>query len=128
MEEQIIENRGRRYIPKALKLEILRENQDEGVPISVLARKHGIHPITVYQWRRSQMSDEENELTPEKIKALILENQSLKSQVKTLKSKVGDLCITNEILEVALDIAKKKVLLKQANLAVKSKPSKSSKS
>ena len=127
MEGTINETPRRRCTPKALKFEILKEHREHRVPISVLARRHGIHPITVYQWKRAHMTEDQSELSPEKMRSLLLENQTLKQQVKALKEKVGDLCISNEILETALEIAKKKALLKEVNSAGNSKPLKNSK-
>jgi hypothetical protein len=68
-----------------------------------------------------------DDLNPAQIKTLLQELQALKKENTTLKTKVADLVVSQEILEVALDIAKKKALLKQAQLAEKSKSSKNSK-
>lgn len=68
-----------------------------------------------------------DDLNPTQIKTLLQELQALKKENTTLKTKVADLVVSQEILEVALDIAKKKALLKQAQLAEKSKSSKNSK-
>jgi hypothetical protein len=74
--------------------------------------------------RDDQGSDD---LNPAQVKALLQELQALKKENTTLKTKVADLVVSQEILEVALDIAKKKALLKQVQSAGKSKSSKSSK-
>ena len=72
-------------------------------------------------------NQENDDLNPAQVKALLQELQSLKKENTTLKTKVADLVVSQEILEVALDIAKKKALLKQVQSAEKSKRSKSSK-
>ena len=118
--------RTRNSIKHHQKLMILKENQEDGVPISILARKHGIHPITIYQWKR-KMSQDDQELSLEKIKEILLENERLKKENKNLKVKVADLSIDTEILKDALDIVKKKSLLRQAELQQKSKNSKNTK-
>ena len=105
---------------------ILKENRDDGVPISILARKHGIHPITIYQWKK-KMDQDENELSMDKIKEILFENERLKKENKNLKVKVADLSIDTEILKDALDIVKKKSLLRQAKSQLKSKNSKNKK-
>ena len=98
-----IYSRSRAYLTNSQKLMILKENRDDGVPISILARKHGIHPITIYQWKK-KMDQDENELSIDKIKEILLENERLKKENKNLKIKVADLSIDTEILKDALDI------------------------
>jgi len=39
----------RKRISREQKFNILSEHQENGTPISELARLHGIHPITIYQ-------------------------------------------------------------------------------
>lgn len=114
----------RRYFTREQKLQIIQEHRGKGIPISQLARQNGIHPITIYQWKRL-MSESDDQLSPTKIKELLLENQRLKQENKALKVKVGDLAVTNDILNDALDIAKKRALLKQAQLQESSKKQKS---
>lgn len=130
MESQIrILGPARRMFAREFKLQILKENRENGVPISVLARKHGIHPITIYQWRRNQMSQDDSKkdlMSSNKLRELLLENERLKNENKTLKSKVGDLFLDKEILEAALAVVKKKSLLRQAGLEGKSKKKKDS--
>ena len=116
-------SRTRNYFTHNQKLLILKENREDGIPISILARKHGIHPITIYQWKR-KMSQDEQELSLEKIKDILLENERLKRENKNLKVKVADLSMDTEILKDALDLVKKKSLLKQAKLQHKSENSK----
>lgn len=121
-----IYSRPRTYLTNSQKLMILKENRDDGVPISILARKHGIHPITIYQWKK-KMDQDENDLSIDKIKEILLENERLKKENKNLKIKVADLSIDTEILKDALDIVKKKSLLRQAESQLKSKNSKNTK-
>lgn len=118
-------NSGKRsYFTREQKLQIIQEHRDKGIPISQLARQNGIHPITIYQWKRL-MNESDDQLDPAKIKELLLENQRLKQENKALKVKVGDLAVTNDVLNDALDIAKKRALLKQAQLQEQSKKQKS---
>lgn len=108
------------------KEQIIREHTEHGVPISQLARRNGINAVTVYQWKRNMNHDDES-ITPEKIQELILEISKLKAENKQLKFKVADLAVSNDILTDALEIAKKRELLKQAKLLEKSKQQKNSK-
>jgi transposase-like protein len=95
----------RRRFSKAQKEQILQEHREQGVPISQLARKNGIHAVTVYQWKRNMTQDDES-ITPEKIRELLSEISKLKLENKQLKFKVADLSVTNgtsSTLPVCLD-------------------------
>jgi transposase-like protein len=127
MENQPPQSRVRAFFSKDERSQILKEHRDQGVPISVLARKYGMHPITLYQWKRKEVAMEDDELTPEQMRELLLENRKLKRELKTLKAKVGDLVVTNEILETAVDILKKRNMERLIEQAEKSKRSKDSK-
>ena len=126
MEESVNYVGSRRYFSRVQKEQILREHTEQGVPISQIARKNGINAITVYQWKRN-MNQEDESITPEKIKELLLEIRNLKSENKNLKIKVADLAVSNDILTDAIEIAKKREILKQALLLEKSKKQKNSK-
>ena len=101
---------------------IIKEHYSQGISIPVLARKYGVHAITLYSWKR-QMNHkkEESPINLEYIQKLIEENDQLKSEVQTLKAKVGDLSIKNDILKDGLEIVQKKALLKALQPPKKSK-------
>jgi len=126
METEIIYTGTRRYLSRQQKEEILREHRELGIPIAQLARKNGINAVTIYQWKRNMNQDDES-ITPEKIRELLSENSKLKSEIKTLKTVVADLSVTNNILADAIEIAKKREFLKQVELAAKSKNPKNTK-
>jgi transposase-like protein len=126
MDSEIHYTGTRRYLSRQQKEEILREHLDHGVPIAQLARKNGINAVTIYQWKRNMNQDDES-ITPDKVRELILEISKLKTENTYLKVKVADLAVTNDILSDAIEIAKKRTLLKQAELAAKSKNQKNSK-
>jgi transposase-like protein len=126
METESIYTGTRRYLSRQQKEEILREHTDLGVPIAQLARKNGINAVSIYQWKRNMNQDDES-ITPEKIRELLLEISKLKNENKHLKVKVADLSVTNDILTDAIEIAKKRAILKQVELAAKSKNLKNSK-
>jgi transposase-like protein len=126
METESIYTGTRRYLSRQQKEAILREHTDLGVPIAQLARKNGINAVSIYQWKRNMNQDDES-ITPEKIRELLLEISKLKNENKHLKVKVADLSVTNDILTDAIEIAKKRAILKQVELAAKSKNLKNSK-
>lgn len=120
METQSSYSGTRRRFSKAQKEQILQEHREQGVSISQLARKNGINAVTVYQWKRN-MTQEDDSITPEKIRELLSEISKLKLENKQLKFKVADLSVTNDIMAEAIEISKKRELLKQVKLLEKSK-------
>lgn len=121
-------SRRRRYFTREKKEMILREHYSTGISVPVLARKYGIHAITLYAWKR-YMKDkkDQTEMDPEFIQNLIEENDRLKGQNKDLLAKVGDLSIKNDILKDGIEIAQKKAFLKSLQSPKKSKHKKSTK-
>ena len=64
---------------------------------------------------------DESPIDLEYIQKLIEENDKLKGEVQTLKAKVGDLTIKNDILKDGLEIVQKKAILKALQPQKKSK-------
>ena len=126
MEENLNYSGLRKHFSRTQRELILKEHTEQGIPISQLARKNGIHAITIYQCKRNRYQDNES-ISPEKIKELLLEISKLKSENKQLKFKVADLAVSNDILNEAIEISKKRELLKQAQLLEQSKKHKNSK-
>ena len=95
----------RKRISKEQKFNILSEHFENGTPVSELARLHGIHPITIYHWKR-QMSDKpKNELDIEK---LLKELNDLKKKNKQLTKALGEVTLDNQCLKDINDFLKKK--------------------
>ena len=69
---------------------------------------------------------DESLISPEKIRELINEIAELKKENKQLKVKVADLAVGNDILTEAIEIQKKRNLLKQLGSLEKSKKPKNS--
>ena len=126
MEENLNYSGLRKHFSRAQRELILKEHTEQGIPISQLARKNGIHAITIYQWKR-KMDQDNDAISPEKIRELLLENSKLKSENKLLKNKIADLAVSNDILHDAIEISKKRELLKQAQLLEQSKKAKNTK-
>lgn len=112
----------RKHFTEEKKKSIVKEHYSQGISIPVLARKYGVHAITLYSWKR-QMNQKKDEspIDPEYIQKLIEENDKLKGEVQTLKAKVGDLTIKNDILKDGLEIVQKKAILKALQPPKKSK-------
>ncbi len=112
----------RKHFTQEKKQLIINEHYSSGISIPVLARKYGVHAITLYSWKR-QMNHKKDEspIDPEFIQKLILENDKLKAENQNLKAKVGELAIKNDILKDGLEIVQKKALLKALQPPKKSK-------
>jgi len=92
-------------VPKEQKFNILSEHFEKGTPISELARLHGIHPITIYQWKRSMGDKPKSEID---IQKLIEENNELKKKEKRLTKAIGELALDNQILKDLNEFLKKR--------------------
>lgn len=109
---EIAPNRRRRSFTKAKKMEILREISSGSIMLSDLARKHDIHPVTIYSWKRTLR---ENMKKPEEINIdeILKENERLKLENLALKETVSDLAVRKRILECSNDIYRRDQLKKK---------------
>lgn len=112
----------RKYFTQEKKELIVNEHYSTGISLPVLARKYGVHAMSLYNWKR-QMKDKKDEsaISPEFFRKLIEENDRLKSENKNLKAKIGDLAIKNDILKDGMEIVQKKAALKALQPPKKSK-------
>ena len=120
------QKRRRRTFSKGQKMEILREISSGSMSLSDLARKHDIHPVTIYSWKRTLR---ETMKKPEEtdIAEILKENERLKLENSVLKETVSDLAVRKRIVECANDILKKAQLKKKLSLQKKSLKSSSKK-
>ena len=93
-------------------MEILRELESSGLSLSDLARKHDIHPVTVYSWKRTLR---ESMKKPEQIDIdeLLKEVDRLKLENSALKDTVSDLAVSKRILECSNKLLKRDQLKKK---------------
>lgn len=108
MEFQQVSSRVR--FSKSQKEEILSEHLDKGMPLSVVARKHGIHPITLSAWKRRM---KEKDATSIDISSLLEEINQLKKENKILKQAHSEAVIHVRDLEEVNDFLKKKWISQQ---------------
>jgi transposase-like protein len=102
---QTIETTRRTYRTKFQKIELLNELQSGGMTVSTLARKHGIHPVTIHKWKRDMSQETKKDSID--VHEILQELEKLKVENNHLKKAVGNLAITNEILKTANDVLKK---------------------
>lgn len=98
----------RKHFTEEKKELIIKEHYSERISIPVLARKYAVHAITLYNWKR-QMNHRKDQspINVEFVQKLFEENDTLKGEVESLKAKVGDLTIKNDILKDGLEIENK---------------------
>lgn len=111
----------RKYFTKLQKLSILNELASGAINQSELARKHGIHPITLYAWKRKMSEDKsQNQLDYQEV---LDENSELKAKIENLKKALADVSVEKHILETSLDIYKKNDRQQRLNTQKKSSKS-----
>ena len=104
---QTTETPKRKYFTKQQKLKILEELKTGGMTVTSLARQRGIHPITLYSWKRT-MTQDKPENQPD-YQDILNENEKLKKELENYKEAIGELAVDKQILKVANDVLKKSV-------------------
>jgi len=96
------------------KLKILKELERGLITQSELSRGYGIHPMTIYKWRRdlNAITKTAEEI---KLKELLEELEKYKSENKLLRKIVADKEMSIEILQTANEVIKKRVELQKQN-------------
>jgi transposase len=102
---QPTETTKRKYRNRSQKLQFLNELDSGGMTISMLARKHGIQPVTIHRWKK-EMSQETKKDEVD-VQEILQELEKLKEENNHLKKAAGNMAITNEILQTAVDVLKK---------------------
>lgn len=112
----------RKRITRDQKFNILTDHLEKGTPISELARIHGIHPVTIYQWKRA-MNDKPKESV--NLEQILQELNDLRKKNKQLTKALGELSLDNQCLQDINEFLKKKQMEEQLKtLAPLSKPPK----
>lgn len=100
----------RRVFSLNKKKQIIEEHCINGLSISALSRKYGIHSVTLYSWKRSIMNDKntKSELTSEELADAFKKIDEQEKKIKYLEKIVADKAIENAILQESVDTALKK--------------------
>ena len=107
---QSTENSKRGYFTKEAKMTILEELKTSGMTISNLARKHGIHPVTVHKWKREMGTKKQVEDNSSDTKELLKEIEKIKQDNENLKKALADIAVENQVFKTANEILKKNQL------------------
>jgi transposase len=108
--------RRRRFAP-AEKEAMVRETYVPGATVSYIARKHGISPSMLFQWRRAM---EDGALTAVDTVEKVVpksEHRKLEERVRRLERLLGQKTEEVEVLKEAVRIAREKKLISRAPLA-----------
>jgi transposase len=105
----------RRFKPEEKK-KILREAFAPGASSSITARKYGIAPSVLYNWRRLMESGQAKAIETEEELVPVSEVKKLESRVRELERALGRQTMQNDILKEAVKIAREKKLISQEPL------------
>lgn len=102
---QTIETTKRTYRTKSQKIQLLNELESGDMTVSDLARKHGVHPVTIHKWKREMAQEKKKDSID--VHELIAELEKIKEENNHLKKAVGNMAVSNEILQTAVEVLKK---------------------
>jgi len=105
--EQVTKD-GRRQFTVWQKRLILREHVEQGLSISLLARKYQVHPVTIYNWRRMVDLAGDPEDPHGSIDELLAELDRLKKENRRLKLTIGDLTVEKACQQEVIESLKKR--------------------
>lgn len=98
---------GKRQFTVWQKRLILREHVEQGISISLLARKYQIHPVTIYGWKRSVDLAGEHKDPHASIDELLAELERLQKENHRLKISIGDLTVEKTCQQEIIESLKK---------------------
>jgi len=108
---------GRRSrFPALEKKRIVEETYEKGSSVSYVARRYGVSPSLLYQWRRSMEDgalvgvDCEDEVVSKK------EIKALKARIRELEGALGRKTLDNDILKEAVKLGREKKLISRQPL------------
>jgi transposase-like protein len=101
---------------------ILGQHLELGIDVSQLARTYGIHPVTILNWKRKHMADENQKKETPQIPAELFEQlETMRKENAHLKKALAEVSVEKSILSDALDLFKKKDLEDQCKSQKSSK-------
>ena len=97
----------RRWTPSE-KLTMVRETYEAGMSVSLVARKHGINPNQLFQWRKLERIGALTAVDSGQAVVPAFELDSARRQIRELQRLLGKKTMENEILKEAVDIARER--------------------
>ena len=99
--------RRRRWTPEQ-KLEIVKQTNDPGSSVSMVARQFGISAAQLFQWRKAYLQGSLMAVGANETVVPASELQEAIRRIKQLEGALGRKTLENEILKEAVDFAKAK--------------------
>ena len=97
--------RRRRWTPQE-KLAMVRETYEPGMSVSLVARRHGVNPNQLFQWRRLEREGALTAVGAGNTVVPASELDSARRQIAELQRLLGKKTLEAEILKEAMEIAK----------------------
>jgi transposase len=99
--------RRRRWTPEQ-KLEIVKQTNEPGSSVSMVARQFGISAAQLFQWRKAYLQGSLMAVSANETVVPASELQEAMRRIKQLEGALGRKTLENEILKEAVDFAKAK--------------------
>ena len=99
--------RRRRWTPEQ-KLEIVKQTNEPGSTVSMVARQFGISAAQLFQWRKAYLQGSLMAVGSNETVVPASELQEAMRRIKQLEGALGRKTLENEILKEAVDFAKAK--------------------
>ena len=99
--------RRRRWTPEQ-KLEIVKQTNEPGSSVSMVARQFGISAAQLFQWRKAYLQGSLMAMGANETVVPASELQEAMRRIKQLEGALGRKTLENEILKEAVDFAKAK--------------------
>ena len=99
--------RRRRWTPEH-KLEIVKQTNEPGSSVSMVARQFGISAAQLFQWRKAYLQGSLMSVGANETVVPASELQEAMRRIKQLEGALGRKTLENEILKEAVDFAKAK--------------------
>ena len=98
----------RRRWTAAEKLEMVRETYEAGMSVSMVARKHGVNPNQIFQWRRLERDGALTAVSAGEAVVPATELDAARRQIRELQRLLGKKTLEAEILKEAVEIARER--------------------
>lgn len=99
------------------KQQMVQETYQEGKSVSFVARKHGISPSQLFNWRRFMESSGLTGVNAEEPVIPESEVKELKKRIRHLEQVLGKKTLENEILKEAVKLGREKKLISRQPLS-----------
>lgn len=107
----VTEVQRRRRFSIGEKLRAVRESNEPGMSVSYVARKYGISPSLLFNWRRRMAEGGKQAIQADDDVVAASEVRELKRQIRELERVLGKKTLENEILRDAVELAHQKKLI-----------------